>query len=128
MKTIIFLILSLFLTTLSASRTRQTCVQSYTNSYTLDVFNTTSVLLSGEGDRFEAIRIPFGFTFCNQPSVHVSLGGFDVDVSRNPFFDVSAENVDTTGFTLVVHGRSDVILYGVKVNYIADDIPPRIVA
>ena len=84
--------------------------------------------MSGVGDRFEAIRIEFGFTFCNQPKVTVFTSGFDFDVSTNPFFDISAENIDTTGFTLVVHARSEAILNGVRVSYVADDIPPKVVA
>lgn len=121
--------LALSLSTISASRTRQeTCIQSFNGVYTLDVFETTSPLVTGEGDRFEAIRIDFGISFCNPPKVLVTVHGFNFDKSQNPYFDISAENIDIDGFTLVVHGRSDTILYGVNVEYIADDILPKVVA
>ena len=127
MKIMIFILLSLFLTTISASLTRQTCVQTFTGFHTLDVYETESPLKTGEGDRFEAIRIEFGFTFCNQPKVSVFTSGFDFDQSTNQYFDISAENIDTTGFTLVVHARSEAILNGIRVSYIADDIPRKLV-
>lgn len=95
-------------------------VQAHTTSGTLSLISTSTPgwTLHQWSGRFTT-HVSFQQPFAKPPQVIVNLAGLDVSNARNTRVTVSANNVSTSGFDLVVDTWADTILYAVWVSWIA---------
>jgi hypothetical protein len=71
-------------------------------------------LNSGNGWRTASFPISFGnVKFSSSPNVVVAINGLDVGNQANTRVQVQAQNITSTGFTLVVIAWADTVLYSV---------------
>jgi hypothetical protein len=85
--------------------------------------NTNWSLKNGTGTRTFRVWVPFPAPFQTPPAVSVSLYGQDVEGVKNNRLVLAAENVSTTGFTLVYTTWYDTVVNSVWASWIA--IGPR---
>jgi hypothetical protein len=76
-------------------------------------------LHQGFGARFYTVRVTFQRPFQSPPTVLATLYILDVGNAANTRVNVSAENITTQGFDLVIHTWGDTALYGAYANWLA---------
>jgi hypothetical protein len=71
----------------------------------------------GCGERYYRVRVKFDRCFSCEPHIH--LGTVSQDCHNGVRYRVWAENVDRSGFDLVVYTWADSIVYGIGVSWMA---------
>jgi H-type lectin domain len=85
----------------------------------LNSMTTGWSLDGGEGTRTYSQRVQFDHTFGSRPVVHVALVAVDASREHNLRVRVRAEDIDSTGFTLVVETWLASQLWAVDVSWLA---------
>ncbi|SMH36987.1 H-type lectin domain-containing protein [Maritimibacter sp. HL-12] len=82
-------------------------------------YKHNGTMWTGEGARELRQRVDFGEPFLQAPAVNVGMSMWDVDHSTNQRMDISAENVETSGFDLVFRTWGDSHVARVRADWIA---------
>ena len=82
-------------------------------------FEDDGPMWSGQGPREVRRRIDYGVTFIEPPMVHVSLGMWDVSNQTNIRIQVTAEEVEDTGFALSLRTWADTRIARAAVSWLA---------
>ena len=82
-------------------------------------FRDGGPMWTGEGPREVRRRIDFDGGFREAPVVHVSLTMWDMDQGANARADLSAEEIEATGFTVVFRTWGDTRIARVRADWLA---------
>ncbi|MDB6178829.1 H-type lectin domain-containing protein [Paracoccus sp. Z330] len=82
-------------------------------------FEDGGIMWSGSGPRIERSKVVFSRPFISRPVVHVSLGMWDIDGAQNQRADISAENIEATGFEIVFRTWGDTRVARVRAEWLA---------
>lgn len=74
---------------------------------------------TGEGARVERRAVTFAQAFAGPPSIHVSIGMWDIDGTTNQRADIRAEQVTASGFDLVFRTWGDTRVARVRAEWLA---------
>ena len=82
-------------------------------------FDTGGAMWTGDGPREERRRVDFGVTFMEPPVVHVGLGMLDISNQSNLRLQMSAEEVEASGFTACFRTWGDTRVAWVSIAWVA---------
>ncbi len=82
-------------------------------------FQTDGEMWAGTGQRQMRTHVAFAESFRTPPAVHVGMSMWDVGNDANNRADISAEDVDTTGFAIVFRTWGDTRVARIRVSWIA---------
>ncbi len=82
-------------------------------------FQDDGPMWSGTGPRRAARSVRFSEPFRHPPAVHVSLAMWDIHASTNPRMDLTAEEVTTEGFTILLQTWGDTQIARARANWLA---------
>jgi hypothetical protein len=82
-------------------------------------YDTGGDMWVSSGPRERRTRVKFSEKYLSRPAVHVSLSLWDVSNGANLRADLSADNVDETGFDLVFKTWQDTQVARVRMSWIA---------
>ena len=74
---------------------------------------------TAEGKRFRSVRVTFSEPFLHPPTVHVGFAMWDVSNAANSRVDISVEDVDEAGFTVVFRTWGDTKVARMRANWMA---------
>lgn len=77
------------------------------------------VMWSGEGQRVERQAVTFPEPFRDPPSIHVSIGMWDIGNSANQRADIRAEQVTASGFDIVFRTWGDTKVARIRAEWMA---------
>lgn len=81
-------------------------------------FEDGGMMWAGDGPRATRKEINFDEEFRSVPIVHISLSMWDMDQKTNFRADISAEDVSTTGFTILFQTWADTRVARVRADWL----------
>ncbi len=82
-------------------------------------FEDGGVMWTGDGHRKLRSKVDFSEAFTDIPSVQVSLSMWDLDQKTNPRSDISAIDINTSGFTILFQTWGDTRIARVRADWFA---------
>lgn len=82
-------------------------------------FEDGGEMWTGEGPRAAHFPVTFSEDFLSPPSVHVSVGMWDINGASNQRADISAEEITTTGFQIVFRSWGDTRVARIRAEWLA---------
>jgi len=82
-------------------------------------FADNGEMWSAEGKRSRSVKIAFSEPFLTPPTVQVGFAMWDISSTTNSRVDISAEDIDETGFSVVFRTWGDTKVARMRANWMA---------